>query len=49
MDKEVLEKRITEYEQQAEIMLANFHRLKGAVVALKEVLDLLSTAEATKE
>ena len=38
MNTKEIKKRIDDYNQQAEIMLANFHRLKGAAVALRELL-----------
>lgn len=38
VDKAALERQIAEYEQQAEMMFANYHRLKGAALALGELL-----------
>lgn len=46
MDSAGIEKKIAEYEQQAEMMLANFHRLKGAALALRELLK--SVPESTE-
>ena len=39
MDKASIEKQIAEYEQQAELSLASFHRLKGAAIALQALLN----------
>ena len=38
MDKPAIEKKATEYDRQAEEFLANYHRLKGAAIALRELL-----------
>lgn len=39
MTAQEIEKKIAEYEQQAELMFANYHRLKGAIIALKGILS----------
>lgn len=46
---EKLEKQAVEYEQQAEMMLANHHRLKGAALAIRELLKPDPPVEAPKE
>lgn len=43
MTPEALEKKAAEYEAEAQVHLANFHRLSGAALALREM------AKATRE
>ena len=49
MNTKEIQKRIADYNQQAEIALANYHRLKGAALALQSLLDSEPKVEQTAE
>ena len=49
MNKEEIVKQIAQYRQEAEIALANYHRLTGAVLALEAVIKVPDEPEPIKE